>query len=107
MKKSIINKLDSTAERLEEISALLSDPEIISNQERFRNLSQEFSQIEPTVKLFHKYKNLMDDKEAAKDMLNDKDSSIRKMGEDELINIQKKEEEIQIQYRCSIWIPRF
>ena len=37
----------------------------------------------------------MDDKEAAKDMLNDKDSSIRKMGEDELINIQKKEEEIQ------------
>ena len=95
MKKSIINKLDSTAERLEEISALLSDPEIISNQERFRNLSQEFSQIEPTVKLFHKYKNLMDDKEAAKDMLNDKDSSIRKMGEDELINIQKKEEEIQ------------
>ena len=56
MKQSIINKLDSTAERLEEISALLSDPEIISNQERFRNLSQEFSQIEPTVKLFHKYK---------------------------------------------------
>ena len=95
MKKSIIDKLDSTAERLEEISALLSDPEIISNQERFRNLSQEFSQIEPTVKLFHKYKNLMDDKNAAKDMLNDKDTSIRKMGEDELINIQKKEEEIQ------------
>ena len=37
MKKSIIDKLDSTAERLEEISALLSDPEIISDQERFRN----------------------------------------------------------------------
>tara|TARA_B100001142_G_scaffold263735_1_gene267115 strand:+ start:1023 stop:2105 length:1083 start_codon:yes stop_codon:yes gene_type:complete len=91
MKASILRKLDSTAERLEEIAALLSDPDVISDQNKFRALSQEYSQIEPTIKLYNEYKLLMEDKITAIEMRKDADPSIKKMGEDELISIQTNE----------------
>ena len=40
MKASILDKLDLLAERYEEVGALLSDSEIISNQDKFRGLSK-------------------------------------------------------------------
>ena len=91
MKASILRKLDSTAERLEEIAALLSDPDVISDQNKFRALSQEYSQIEPTIKIYNEYKLLMEDKITATEMRKDADPSIKKMGEDELISIQTNE----------------
>ena len=58
MKDSIRRKLEITRERMEEISHLLADPEVISNQNKFRSLSQEYSQIEPIINLFNAYKSL-------------------------------------------------
>ena len=55
MKDSILKKLEATSERLEEIAAMLTDPDIISNQDKFRELSREYSQIEPTINLFNQY----------------------------------------------------
>ena len=49
MKASIVTKLDNLLDRYEEIGALLSDGEIIANQDRFRGLSQEYAEIEPVV----------------------------------------------------------
>ena len=49
MKASIKAKLESVSERHEEIAALLGDPDTISNQDRFRELSREYSQLEPCL----------------------------------------------------------
>ena len=102
MKASILRKLDSTAERIEEIAALLSDPDIISDQNKFRALSQEYSQIEPTIKLYNEYKLLMEDKITATEMRKDADPSIKKMGEDELISIQTNEFKITQQIKKTL-----
>ena len=102
MKASILRKLDSTAERLEEIAALLSDPSVISNQKEFRALSQEYSQIEPTIKIYNEYKLLMEDKITATEMQKDADPSIKKMGEDELISIQTDEFKIVQQIKKTL-----
>ena len=102
MKASILRKLDSTAERLEEIAALLSDPDVISDQNKFRALSQEYSQIEPTIKLYNEYKLLMEDKLTATEMRKDADPSIKKMGEDELISIQTNEFKITQQIKKTL-----
>ena len=102
MKSSILRKLDSTAERLEEIAALLSDPDVISDQNKFRALSQEYSQIEPTIKLYNEYKLLMEDKLTATEMRKDADPSIKKMGEDELISIQTNEFKITQQIKKTL-----
>ena len=102
MKASILRKLDSTAERLEEIAALLSDPDVISDQNKFRALSQEYSQIEPTIKLYNEYKLLMEDKITATEMRKDADPSIKKLGEDELISIQTNEFKITQQIKKTL-----
>ncbi len=90
MKASIYSKLEHLAERLEEVGALLSDPEVIGNQNRFRTLSQEFAQLEPVIKTFKQYNSVLEDIESAKAMLKDDDADMREMAQEEL-----KEGEVQ------------
>lgn len=42
MNNSVYQKLEGLVERFEEVQALLSDPDIISNQEKFQALSKSF-----------------------------------------------------------------
>ena len=77
MKDSIKTKLANLQDRYEELAALLSDAEIISNQERFRNLSKEFSEIEPVVKAYTQYEAVLDQLQQAREMQKDADSDIR------------------------------
>ena len=46
---SMMSKLGSLTDRFEEVSALLSDAEVMSNREKFTALSKEFAEIEPVV----------------------------------------------------------
>ncbi len=55
MKASIQAKLESVSERHEEIAALLGDPDIIADQNQFRELSKEYAQLEPIVSAFSRY----------------------------------------------------
>ena len=70
MKVSILSKLDHLSERYEEVGALLSDGDIISNQNRFRTLSKEYSELELLVKTYGSYKDVMENIEEAKLLLN-------------------------------------
>ena len=51
MKESIRLNLEAVKERFEEISGLLADPEVIADQNRFRDLSKEYARVEPVVQL--------------------------------------------------------
>ncbi|MEX1197712.1 MAG: peptide chain release factor 1 [Pseudohongiellaceae bacterium] len=84
MKASIVSKLESLAERHEELSALLSDAGIISDQSRFRSLSQEYAELEPLVGAFDRYREGMSQLSEAREMASDGDSEIRAMAEDEV-----------------------
>jgi peptide chain release factor 1 len=52
MKASILEKLDRLKERYEEVSALLSEAEVINNQTKFRELSKEYAELEPVVNAY-------------------------------------------------------
>ena len=54
MKDSIRVKLDNLKDRSDEIEALLSDALTISNQDQFRELSKEYSELERVVKKYNK-----------------------------------------------------
>jgi len=53
MKPSIHAKLDLLKDRFEELQALLSDAEVISDQKKFRSYSQEYSELEGVVETFN------------------------------------------------------
>ncbi len=71
MKSSLRGKLEHIAERFEEITALLAEPDTQSNQNLFRDLSREYAQLEPVVESFRRYSQSESDIEAAREMLQD------------------------------------
>lgn len=83
MKDSIRFKLENLVERHEEISLLLGDSEIISDQNKFRELSKEYAQLEPVTKTFGDFQSAQDDLNTANDMLNEDDAELREMAMDE------------------------
>ncbi|AJC48211.1 peptide chain release factor 1 [Allofrancisella guangzhouensis] len=100
MKDSIKSKLQSLVERHEEVSALLSDASIISSQNKFRDLSKEYSNLEPVVKAFKEYSQVQEDKQVAQEMLNERDQELVEMAREELklaeTKIVELEEALQI-----------
>lgn len=92
MKDSIRNKLDTLSERLEEINALLADPDTISDNNRFRELSKEYAQLNPIVAGYQQYRQALDDIEAANSMLEEDDAEMREMAEEELAEAKQRSE---------------
>lgn len=95
MKPSIHHKLESLSERLQELDALLSDPETIANQIRFRELSMEYAQANPLVTCFRKYQAILDEIAETEAMLGDDDSAVRALAEEELQQAHQNLEEIE------------
>lgn len=97
MKPSIITKLETIADRLEEISALLSDPGVISKQNQFRELSKEYAQLEPLTQCFKRYQSTLDDIGEAEELLKDEDPEMREMGEEELSAAKTRQADLELE----------
>ncbi|WP_226645755.1 peptide chain release factor 1 [Microbulbifer variabilis] len=99
MKESLLNKLENLQERHEEVSALLGDASVISDQDQFRELSREYSELEEVVKCYGRYKQLQEDMAAAREMLGESDPEMREMALEELreaeVQVEPMERELQ------------
>jgi len=84
MKPTIQSRLENLDLRLEEISALLSDPSVIGAQDRFRALSREYSEIQPLVNRYREHRETARELAAARAMLDESDPGMRDMVEDEV-----------------------
>ena len=71
MNKSIQHKLEAISDRFEEITALLADAEIQSDQNKFRELSQEYSQLEEVVEKYRQFQQLNEEIQESREMLED------------------------------------
>ncbi len=105
MKSSIRNRLETVRERFEELAGLLSDPDIIGDQNQFRDLSREYSKLEPVVGLFQKYQTMDEDIVAAEEMVNDSDEEIRKMGQEELVSLTEGRDELLVDLQKALIPP--
>ena len=92
MNPSIEGKLERIAERFEEITALLSDPEIQNDQNRFRSLGQEYAQIEPVVVGYRRYQSLEEEIAGAEEML--ADPEMAELARDELAEARRRQQEM-------------
>ncbi|MCX4028104.1 peptide chain release factor 1 [Endozoicomonas sp. SM1973] len=84
MKPSILAKLENLTERYEELAALLSDAEVITDQDKFRKFSKEYAEIEPVVKTFARYQQAKEDRAEAEQWLTGDDPEMKMMAEDEI-----------------------
>jgi len=105
MKESIRQKLDSLRERFEELEALLADPEIIGDQNQYRTLSQEYARLTPVVKLFAEFRKLGESIAAAREMTADADAEIRELGQDELEQLNERNEVLELDLQKALIPP--
>ncbi|HEY5809515.1 MAG TPA: peptide chain release factor 1 [Povalibacter sp.] len=84
MKDSIRNKLEKLVERHEEVSGLLADPQIIANNDKFRELSMEYAKLDPVVSRYRDYEQLLTERVHAQEMVDGSDAELRELGAEEL-----------------------
>jgi len=94
VKASIQNKLDNLSQRFEEITALLAEPTIQNDQNRFRALSREYAQLNPLIACFRDYQAALADIAYADTLVQDADPDVRAMGKEEQIAAAEKAERL-------------
>ena len=95
MKASLLNKLDLLQDRYEELTALLGDAEVISDQGKFRAYSKEFAEVEPVILAFREFRKVQGDLEGAQALLKDSDPDLREMAEEEVADARERLEELE------------
>ena len=102
MNQSILSKLEQLSMRLEEINALLSDQSIASDQNKFRELSIEHSQLTPVNDKYKSYLSTIDDIEAAEKLLSEQDDEMKQMAEEEISSGQKVLEQLELDLKKAL-----
>ena len=95
MKASLLTKLDTLSDRYEELTALLGDAEVISDQTKFRAYSREFAEVEPVILAFRDFRKTQADLEGAQALLKDSDPDLREMAEEEVTSAKARLAELE------------
>jgi len=90
VKASIQNKLDNLSQRFEEITALMTEPEVQNDQNRFRALGKEYARLNPVISNFRDYRAAMDEIEYAETLALDDDPDVRAMAKEEMAAAREK-----------------
>ena len=83
MKDSLREKLIGLVERYEEVGRLLSAPGTLTDKDRFRELSKEYSRLGQVAEDFGAYRKLEDDIAASEEMRSGSDAELRELAEEE------------------------
>src|SRR5690554_6800928 len=84
MKSSILDKLETLQERYQEVGALLSDAGTIADQNRLRELSKEYAEVELVVICYEDYRRVQEQLEEARQLLKDGDAELQEIAKEEI-----------------------
>ena len=94
----MFDKLETVEKRYEELTQKISDPEVISRTNEWREYMKEHAEIEPIVQKYREYKKAKKAYEDAKEMLSDPE--MKDLAEEEMLEnkdlMPKIEEELKI-----------
>ena len=92
----MFDKLDDLLRRYEEIMNELAEPDVANNQDRFRKLMKEQSDMTPLVEAYTEYKKCKQDVEDSLAMLEEEsDEEMREMLKETLNDSKKRIEELE------------
>jgi peptide chain release factor 1 len=102
----LFDRLQSVEDRYERLNELLSDPEIINNNNKLREYSKEQADISDTVQAYREYKETKEQLKDAKLMLDEKlDPDMREMVKEEVNELQSQLEEIEARLKILL-VPK-
>jgi peptide chain release factor 1 len=102
----MLEKLEAIKRRFEEVEQKLSDPSVISDMKKFKVFNKEYKDLQPIMDALHKYKQVLMNIDAAKEILeNEKDVDMRDMAKEELEESRKMQESMEDEIRIMM-IPQ-
>ncbi|WP_313803899.1 peptide chain release factor 1 [Cytobacillus sp.] len=102
----MFDRLQSVEDRYERLNELLSDPDIVNDPKKLREYSKEQSDIQETVEVYREYKEVREQLQDAKAMLEEKlDADMREMVKEELGELEEKVEDLEARLKILL-IPK-
>ncbi|MBQ2983324.1 MAG: peptide chain release factor 1 [Candidatus Gastranaerophilales bacterium] len=102
----MFEKVEKIEKRYQELGVILSDPNVIQDYEKFRDLSKQRKTMEETVEIYYKYKEAVDTIKDSKEMLHiEKDASMKEFLNSEIEDAEAKIEEYEHRLKVLL-LPR-
>lgn len=102
----IIDKLEAIKDRYNEIARQMTEPSVMEDMKKYVKLNKDYKELEPVVKAYESYSNLLGNINHAKEILEiEKDPEFRAMAKDELEELIPKKEELEEDIRVLL-IPK-
>lgn len=95
MKASLLQKLQRLSHRHQELGGMLSDPVIINDQNRFRELSKEYAALESIVNCYKAYEKNATEMTAAEEILTEGDTELKKMAQEEIDSLKSDKKALE------------
>lgn len=96
----MLDRLQAVEDRYEQLNTWLSDPDVVNDTKKLREYSKEQSDIQMTVEVYRQYKDVREQLDDAKAMLEDKlDADMRDMVKEEVSELQGKVEELEAELK--------
>lgn len=101
----MLDKLEAIKARFENLGVALSNPEIVRDNKKYKQLSKEYKSLEKIVVAHKKYIALLNDIDFNKEVLNSDDEEMRELAKEELPGLIENKESMENQIRTML-IPK-
>ncbi|MEO6187607.1 MAG: peptide chain release factor 1 [Ginsengibacter sp.] len=101
----MLDKLEAIKARFDELAVALSNPEVVGDNKKYRQLSKEYRDLEKIVEVRNKYAKVLDDIEFNRQMLNSNDDEMRDLAKEELPELLEKKDSFEKEIR-NMLIPK-
>ena len=91
----MFDKLTGVEERFIKIEKLLSDPDLIKDQNAYRKYTKEHAELSKIVSVFREYKQVSENIIESKDLLNDSDEDIKELASEDLQHLYERSEQLE------------
>jgi len=92
----IFDRLEGVKMRYEEVSVLITEPDILSDMKRYIKLNKEYKELQPIIQKYAEYRNILSNLQNAKDILSkEKDEEMREMAKLEIEELSSQVEPIE------------
>lgn len=101
----MLDRLDAIKAKFDDIGVALTNPEVVSDNKRFSQLSKEYRSLEKIVNASNQYRRLLSDLEFNREALMGDDEELRELAKMETAELESQKEELEKQIR-NMLIPK-
>jgi len=106
MAQDLIARLEGIRERYEEVGKQLSDPEVVSDQEKATELGKEYKELKKIVQAYERYQGILNNIESNRQILkSDEEDELKEMAKTELEELEDKKDKLEQEIQQML-IPR-